>query len=140
MSFVRRAANFARQLPAVGVARDHQIGEAERLLRGSAHLAGQQNGAGAGAEKGHAARVKRAQRRFEALFLQKFEHGGAFAAGQNHSIYLRRVLRRAHENVIGAEALKHARVGFVIALHCEDADLHGRDMAVRRRDSSLRSE
>ena len=65
----RHGAHAAGNLAAVGVARDDQIGEAQRGLRGRAHFAGQENGARAGAEERAAARGQRAERRFEAFVL-----------------------------------------------------------------------
>jgi hypothetical protein len=124
LQFRWSAAYFARQLPPIGIPRDDQVREPQRLLRGSAHLAREQNRTGASAEERRAARVEGTQSCLEPFFLQKLQHGGALAARQDHGVHLRGLFRRAHQHVIDAQPLEHACVRLVIALHSKYPDFH----------------
>ena len=59
---------------------------------------------------------------FKEAELQKFQHGGRFAAGQNQPIQAGKLVRLAHLNWFGAGLGQRLRVSGIVALNCQYAD------------------
>ena len=93
-------------------------------LRGIANFPRQQDRAGASAKNRAAARGMFTQALVEAFLDQEFPLRGAFAAGQDDGVHAFEIARRAHEDVLDAQALQHRGMRFKIALNSEYSDFH----------------
>jgi len=84
-------------LTPIRIALDEDIQKAERTLRRIENLARQQNGPGTGAED-RPLRAERAQRLKKVVPVEKAQHGGGFATGQDQSLKAGEFLGLAHFN------------------------------------------
>jgi hypothetical protein len=116
------ASNFAGELSAVGVAQHRGIEKIQRALRRIFYFAREQNCSGAGAENRAAFGRVIEERSIEPFVAEKFQHRGAFAAGEDHAVEQFEIARAAHEHVRDAKAFERAGMRGVIALNGEDSD------------------
>src|SRR5712692_8805731 len=116
--------HLAGYLPAVGVARDHQVGQRQGRLRGVAHLARQQDGARTSAEEDAAAGGQRADGFLQAFFGEEFELRGALAARQDQGVHVVEVRGGPDKNMRNSQPFEHRGVGFKVSLNGQDANLH----------------
>src|ERR1019366_5942257 len=116
--------DFARELAAIGVAGNGDIGESQRRLRGIANFTRHQDCARASAKNRAASRGMFTQSVVEAFLDKEFPLRGTFAAGQNNRVHPFEIARRAHKYIPGAQALELRGMRFKIALNGEYADFH----------------
>src|SRR5208282_574545 len=120
----RAGVNVACELASVAVAKNRNVEQVERLLRGAVNLVGQQNRPRAGAKE-RAAVVRKLFQRIEQPFFHHDLHmRAALAARKDNAVDASKILGPAHEPVRNAETLKRLRVGFIISLYRHDSDLH----------------
>src|SRR5580698_4400527 len=115
-------------LGSVGVALDGNVEDAEAGLVGMANFAGQEDGGGAGAEDWFFF-CEGLESIEEAGAVEKFEHGGGFAAGKDEAIeglaVQAKLFRRFHEGRPSAGLFEGCGMAFVVALNGQDADVWG---------------
>src|ERR1700679_3528773 len=113
-------------LPAVGIALDGGIEQAQGTLGGIENLARQQNGAGAGTEDWFDG-AELLQGIEEVVLFQEAEHGGRFAAGEDEpvqgSAVRAEIFRGFYQRRRCAGLEESLGVGGVVALEGKDADV-----------------
>ena len=119
------AANFACELAAIRVAQNRGVEKIQGALRRIFYFVREEDRAGAGSENRAAFGGEIEERSVEAFFAEKFQHGGALAAGEDHAVERFKIARAAHQRVLDAEASERGGVRGVIALDGEDSDFGG---------------
>src|SRR5216117_2939616 len=122
-------------LPAVRVALDPDVDEAERELRGALHLPRQENQPGAGAEDRPPLGVELLERRHEPPLVHEFEQRRALAPGNDEAVDVRELLGLADFARLDAAPPQRLGVEVEVALQREDADFHRSARAGGRRSA-----
>ena len=128
------------QLPTISVAFHGHVHQAERSLQGILHMARQQDRAGARTEDGLL--LAEGGQRFPQIFqIQQFQHGRAFAAGDDQGVDRIQLAGGANRHSVCANALQGILVGFKIALERQHANgfLTSHEFAAVRLAESFRS-
>jgi len=107
-------ADGAVDLTSVGVAADTDVEGAEPGLGGILYFLGEEDGAGAGAER--RLEANELLELFESGFAKKFEEGAGFASGDDEAVDCVELLGLLDEHDICAELFEPAAVGVKIAL------------------------
>src|SRR5277367_6593961 len=116
--------NVTGKLPAVGIAKNGYVQEAERGLLGTLHVLCEKDGTGAGAENCFAVGGKLADGVLKAFFFEELQLRGAFAAWKDETGALLELRDGANFYGVSAEFAEAGGVGCEISLDGEDADFH----------------
>ena len=116
--------NVAGKLAAVAVAEDGHVEKAERGLRRIVDMSSEEDCAGAGAKDGVAGVGKFADGVVEALFAEKLQLRGGFAAGKDEAVAGFEIVDGADLDGVRVEGLQSGGVGGEVTLDSEDADFH----------------
>jgi len=121
----RAEENVAGELAAVTIAENGHVEELQGILRRVLDLRGEENGARAGAENG-VFPGEIADSVEEALFLEKLQLGGRFAAGQDEAVATIEIGDGAHLDGGCSEFAEASGVSFEITLNSKNTDFHER--------------
>src|SRR5882762_7167150 len=111
-------------LPAVTVAQDGHVQQAQRLLGGIFDFGSQQDRTCACTEDSFVFGGKFLDCFVQAFFLQELQLRGAFATRQNQAIAIRKIFGGAHLHRFDAHSREHRRVGREVSLHRQNSNLH----------------
>jgi len=116
--------NVAGKLATVAVAEDGHVEKAERGLRRIVDMSGEEDCTGAGAKDGVAGVGEFADGVVEALFAEKLQLRGGFAAGKDEAVAGFEIVDGADLDGVRVEGLQSGGVGGEVTLDSEDADFH----------------
>src|SRR5665213_2531200 len=114
------AADAAVGLPAVSVALDGEIHQAQARLRGMCYFAGQQDRSGATAED-RLVLIEALERFGQPFLVQQLQHGGTFATRDDQAVAAVQVGNRAYLNGVSAGPLYGLAMRFKVALQRQNA-------------------
>jgi hypothetical protein len=121
----RAEENIAGELAAIAVAEDGHVEKAERGLRRIVDTSSEKDCAGTGAEDGVTGVGEFADGLAQALFAEKLQLRGGFAAGKDEAVAGFEIVDSADLDGVCAEGLQSDGVGGEVTLDSEDADFHG---------------